>query len=92
MKNRKLISGGLAEWSNAPVLKTGRDADTSFIRPNRMPATKFATGVEALTSTPVFNHTAEAMRPKQPRLYASAVFNPREENTPWKREKLKGLK
>jgi hypothetical protein len=51
-----------------------------------------ATGVEALTPTPVFNHTAEAMWPKQPRLYASAVYNPREENTSWKQEKSKGLK
>ena len=55
-----MISGGLAEWSNAPVLKTGRGAITPFIRPNRMPAAIFAARAEAQTSAPAFNHTAEA--------------------------------
>jgi hypothetical protein len=44
---------------------------------------------EALTSVTAFNHTAEAVWPKQPRLYASAVCFPRKENTQWKSENKK---
>lgn len=85
-----MISGRVPEWFNGAVSKT---ADPSgHVGSNPTPTANDATGMEALTSTPVFNHTAEAMGPKQPRLYASAVFNPREENTSWKREKSKGLK
>lgn len=87
-----MINGGLAEWSNAPVLKTGRGAVTPFIRPNRMPAANLAARAEVCASAPAFNHTAEAMRSKQPRLYASAVSFPRMEKTQWTNEKNAAFK
>jgi hypothetical protein len=85
-----MISGRVPEWLNGAVLKT---ADRSGrVGSSPTPTANFAVPVSALTPTGTFNHTAEAMWPKQPRLYASAVFNPREENTPWKRENKKVLK
>jgi hypothetical protein len=76
MISGELISGGLAEWSNAPVLKTGRGAITPFIRPNRMPATKFAVPASALTPAGTFNHTQPKLYgPKQPELYLSGCVS-----------------
>ena len=72
----KVISGGLAEWSNAPVLKTGRDACTSFIRPNRMPAANFAVLTEVCAPVRTFNHTQPKLYgPKQPELYRSGCVS-----------------
>ena len=53
------------------------------VGPIPAPASNFAVPVSALTLTGTFNHTAEAMWPKQPRLYASAVSFPRMEKTQW---------
>lgn len=81
-EKNELTNGGLAEWTNASVLETDRAChEHAFIRPNRMPAAIVATLKEASTSFKVFIHTAEAIRTKQPLLYAFAVCNPREENT-----------
>jgi hypothetical protein len=51
------------------------------------PASNFAARAEASTSAPAFNHTAEAMRPKQPKVYASAVSFPRKVRTQWTNNK-----
>ena len=85
-----MISGGLPERFNGADCKSVNPSGLAGSNP--APAANDATPVKASTSTGVFNRTAEAMRPKQPRLYASAVFTPRKEETPWKRENKKGLK
>lgn len=87
---RNEIDGRVPEWSIGADCKSAEPSGS--VGSNPTPAANNATGVEALTSTPVFNHTAEAMWPKQPKLYASAVSIPREEKTRWKPENKKGLK
>lgn len=56
-----------------------------------VPASNFAVPVSALTPTETFNHTVEAMWPKQPRLYASGCVFPIGE-TRWTPDSKKALK
>ena len=73
----ELIRGGLAKLAKAASLQGAIAGSIPA------PASNFATEAEALTSAPVFNHTAEAVRPKQPKVYASAVSFPRKARTQW---------
>lgn len=81
-----MIRGGIAKLAKAASLQ-GAIAGSK-----PAPASNFAVPVSALTPTGTFNHTAEAMWPKQPELYCFRCVIPREENTSWKRENKKGLK
>ncbi len=61
----KIIRGGDGEWQAATICNRG------YAGSNPTPASNFAVLTEASTPVRTFNHTAEAMGSKQPRLYAS---------------------
>jgi hypothetical protein len=76
-----LVRGGDGEWLT--------DATCNRVHAGSIPtpASNFAVPMGAQTPTGTFNHTAEAMWPKQPKVYASAVSFPRTEKTQWTNNK-----
>lgn len=77
---------------NTPVLETGKPP--GFVGSNPIPPAIFAAEGEVDASPSAFNHTAEAMRSEQPKLYASRCVNDNLEGefTQWKSENKKAAR
>ena len=60
-----LLCGGLAEWSIAPVSKTGNGASTTVQGSESLTRLQIAPPVMALTITRGMNRTAEAARSRK---------------------------
>lgn len=72
-----MIRGGDGEWQAATICNRGYAGSIPT------PASNFAVPMGVCAPIRTFNHTAEAMRPKQPKVYASAVSFPRKVRTQW---------